>query len=75
MFLVLYWFTSIPYPFPIVQVNRWNGERVVLEGDATGRVVAASVCEELRLPAVRALTDKVGLTLVIRRSLGFFPKL
>lgn len=53
-----------------VTTNRYDGERVVLDGDTNPRMVMnASGCEELQLPAVRALTDKGSCQHVLLKSL------
>ncbi|CAJ0931067.1 unnamed protein product, partial [Mesorhabditis belari] len=59
-----------------VQINRYDGERVIIEGDASGRSLAvASTCEELQLPAVSALTDKAGVQYALLQGLQTACKL
>lgn len=51
-----------------VQVSRYDG--VIVDGDASGRPLAnASTCEELQLPAVSALTEKLGVQQSLLSSL------
>ncbi|CAI4227768.1 unnamed protein product [Auanema sp. JU1783] len=59
-----------------VKSLRLQGESVVVDADTTGRLmVAASVCKELRLPSVMALTDKSGAQYRLLSSLQTLTKI